>query len=104
MCYTLSPMAKSKKSKKPTRTTRSKKTAPKARKQSDATRIKRLARELERAQDAQAQNERRAEEIRQQMMGMRDKCAHPRLMLDDETGNIVCRDCLKVVGIIPGEA
>lgn len=94
---------------KKSKTTRGKKPrrpegAPKTRKQSDATRMKRLSRELDRVTQAQESSQRRAEEIRQQMLSMRDKCSHDRIFYDQESGNIMCRDCMKVVGVSPGES
>lgn len=75
---------------------------PKTRKQSDATRMKRLSRELDRVTQTQESSQCRAEEIRQQMLEMRDQCSHARIFFDQDSGNIMCRDCMKVVGVSPG--
>jgi len=77
--------------------------APRTRKQTDATRMKRLSRELDKATKARDSNDQKAAAIQEQMMSMRDKCPHVRIAYDQETGNIVCRDCMKVVGVSPGD-
>lgn len=71
------------------------------RKQSDAARTRRIARELEKAQNMQEASAAKAEQLREQMAALRERCPHNKLRLDEQTGNIVCRNCLAVVGITP---
>jgi len=80
--------------------------APKARKSSgaprrssDAARTRKIARELEKAQNAQEANAAKAQQLREQMVALRARCPHTKLARDAETGNIVCRNCLAIVGI-----
>jgi hypothetical protein len=80
--------------------------APKARKSSgaprrssDAARTRKIARELEKAQNAQEANAAKAQQLREQMAALRERCPHARLARDATTGNIVCRNCLAIVGI-----
>jgi hypothetical protein len=80
--------------------------APKARKSSgtprrssDAARTRKIARELEKAQNAQEANAAKAQQLREQMALLRERCPHTKLARDAETGNIVCRNCLAIVGI-----
>lgn len=69
------------------------------RKQSDAARTRRIARELEKAQHTQEASAAKAEQLREQMAVLRERCPHTKLSRDPETGNIVCRNCLAVVGV-----
>lgn len=71
------------------------------RKQSDATKIRKLSRELDKAQQQRESSSAREQEIKAQMAKMRDKCPHSRLAIDPETRNTYCRDCLAIVGISP---
>lgn len=77
--------------------------APKAskapRRSSDAARTRKIARELEKAQNAQEANAAKAQQLREQMAALRERCPHTKLARDAETGNIVCRNCLAIVGI-----
>lgn len=71
------------------------------RKQSDAARTRRIARELEKAQNQQEASAAKAAQLREQMAALRERCPHNKLRRDEETGNIVCRSCLAVVGVSP---
>jgi hypothetical protein len=83
---------------------RSKASTPKEpRRQSDSAKIRKLSRELDKAQRQRETSSAREEEIRAQMAKMRGKCSHSRLALDPETHNTYCRDCLAIVGVSPSQ-
>jgi hypothetical protein len=90
--------SKTHRSSKPRKTSR---TSRAPRKISDAARTRRLARELEKAENMQTTGAERAEQLRQQMIDMRERCPHVKLKIDEATGNVVCRNCLAVVGVAP---
>lgn len=81
----------------------SSKTPSEPRKQSDSAKIRKLSRDLEKAQRQRETGSAREEEIRRQMAKMRDKCSHKRLAIDPDTHNTFCRDCLAIVGIAPSQ-
>jgi cell division protein FtsB len=67
----------------------------------DSSKIRKLSRELEKAQQQKESSSAREEQIRAQMAKMRDKCPHHRLGIDPDTRNTYCKDCLAIVGISP---
>jgi RNase P subunit RPR2 len=81
----------------------SSRTTKEPRKPSDSAKIRKLSRDLEKAQQQREKSSAREDEIRRQMTKMRDKCSHNRLAIDPETRNTYCRDCLAVVGIAPSQ-
>jgi hypothetical protein len=96
-------MAKAKKSSskasKTRRLSKPRKVSKAPRQSSDAARTRKIARELEKAQQAQEANAVRAQQLREQMASLRERCPHTKLRRDEETGNIVCRNCLAIVGV-----
>ena len=87
--------SKPRKSSKPRKASKTPRTP---RQSSDAAKTRKIARELEKAQHAQEANAVRANQLREQMKSLRERCPHTKLRRDEETGNIICRNCLSIVG------
>lgn len=96
-------MARSKKSAGRPRKSKTPKAPREPRKQSDASRIRQLSRELEKAQHQRETGASREDEIRKQIQKMRGKCPHHRVAIDPNTRNTYCKDCLDIVGIAPSQ-